>query len=64
MGHLQENERKENKRVKDYLQMSYRLTNEYINKKWTDVKSEKIEKEVKTRQLVQGGMRFKDLQEM
>ena len=32
------NERKHNKYVKDYLQVAFRLTNEYTNKKWTDAK--------------------------
>ena len=30
------NERKVNKHIKDYLQMTFRVTNEYTNKQWSD----------------------------
>jgi hypothetical protein len=46
------NERKHNKYVKDYLQVAFRLTNEYTNKKWTDTKQDEVLKEVKQRQVV------------
>lgn len=45
--YLLANERKHNMYIKDYLQVAYRLTNEYTNKKWTDTKQEDILKEVK-----------------
>ena len=32
-----------------------------LNKKWTDAKQEEVLKEVKQRQVVQGGMRFQDI---
>lgn len=46
------NERKHNKYIKDYLQVAFRLTNEYTNKKWTDAKQDEVLKEVKQRQVV------------
>jgi hypothetical protein len=36
ISYLMTNERKCNKYIKDYLQVAYRLTNEYTSKKWTD----------------------------
>ena len=57
-------EKKHNKHIKDYLQMAYRITNEYTNKKWTDTTSEDVLREVKSRQVVQGGMRYQDIQNM
>jgi hypothetical protein len=46
------NEKKHNKYIKDYLQVAFRLTNEYTNKKWTDAKQDEVLKEVKQRQVV------------
>jgi hypothetical protein len=47
ISYLMVNERKCNKYLKDYMQVAFRLTNEYTNKKWADTKSEDIQKEVK-----------------
>ena len=51
-SYLMVHERKCNKYIRDYLQVAYRLTNEYTNKKWTDTQQEDILKEVKQRQVV------------
>ena len=61
-AYLVKNERKQNKYIRDYLQVAYRLTNEYTNKKWTDARADEVNREVKQRQVVQGGMRFQDMQ--
>ena len=47
--YLMSNEKKLNKQLKDYLQLTYKILNDYTNKKWTDVKPEEISKEVKQR---------------
>lgn len=59
-NYLISNEKKHNKDVKDYLQMTYRLTQDFTSKGWTDVKPEEIGKEVKARQTVQNGVRYQD----
>jgi UDP-galactopyranose mutase len=57
-SYLMSNEKRLNKSIKDYLQLTYKVLNEYTNKKWTDVKPEELSKEVKQRQTVQGGLRY------
>ncbi|CDW75700.1 UNKNOWN [Stylonychia lemnae] len=57
-------EKKENQSMRDYLQMTYKIANQYVNKQWSDSNQEDIKKDVKTRQVIQGGMRFNDLQEI
>ncbi len=47
--YLIKNEKKQNKDIKDYLQMTYRITQDFTNKDWTDVRPEDIGKEVKAR---------------
>ena len=46
-AYLVKNERKQNKYIRDYLQVAYRLTNEYTNKKWTDARADEVNREVK-----------------
>lgn len=57
-SYLISNEKRLNKSIKDYLQLTYKVLNEYTNKKWTDVKPEELSKEVKQMQTVQGGLRY------
>jgi UDP-galactopyranose mutase len=57
-SYLMSNEKRLNKSIKDYLQLTYKVLNEYTNKKWTDVKPEELSKEIKQRQTVQGGLRY------
>jgi len=59
--YLMSNEKKLNKQLKDYLQLTYKILTDFTNKKWTDVKPEDISKEVKQRQTVQGGLRYQDM---
>ena len=59
--YLMSNEKKLNKQLKDYLQLTYKVLTDFTNKKWTDVKPEDIPKEVKQRQTVQGGLRYQDM---
>lgn len=56
--YLMINEKRLNKSIKDYLQLTYKVLNEYTNKKWTDVKPEELSNEIKQRQTVQGGLRY------
>jgi hypothetical protein len=58
------NERKSNKHIRDYLQVAFQLTNDYTSKKWTESNQEDIMKDVKQRQVVQGGMRFQEMQKL
>ena len=57
-------ERAENQGIKEYLQMTYKIANQYNNKQWSDVNIEEQKKEIRTRQVIQGGMRLNDLQEI
>ena len=50
--YLMSNEKRLNKSIKDYLQLTYKVLNEFTNKKWTDVKPEELSKEIKQRQTV------------
>lgn len=59
--YLMSNEKRLNKQLKDYLQLTYKILNEYTSKKWTDVRPEDLSKEVKARQTVQGGLRYQDV---
>ena len=38
--------------MKEYLQMTYKIANSYVNKQWTDVNQEEIKKEVKSRHVI------------
>lgn len=49
IGFLMAHEKKENKHIKDYLQMTYRITNEYTNKQWSDSHTEDILRDAKQR---------------
>lgn len=60
-NYIMKNEKRLNKTLKDYLQLTYKILNDYTNKKWTDSKPEEIQKEVKSRQTVQGGLRYQDV---
>ena len=45
-------ERKENNSIREYLQTAYKLTNQYVNKQWTDTNQEDLKKEIKQRQFI------------
>lgn len=38
--------------------MAFKVTNEFTNKQWTDSHQEDVLRDVKERQIIQGGMRF------
>jgi len=51
------NEKKENQQIRDYLNLSFKMADNYKQMTWTDVDSSKISDEVKERQYLQGGQR-------
>ena len=54
------NEKKENQMSRDYLNMSYKMADEYSKMAWTDIDTPNIKVEVEERKFIQGGMRQKD----
>jgi len=47
-----ESERAENLQIRQYLQYTYKLANQYVNHKWADSTPEDLRKDTKTRQVV------------
>ena len=43
-------EKKENQSIRDYLNLSFKMADQYKNMSWTDVDSDKISDEIKERQ--------------
>ena len=45
-------EHEENKKVRDYLNLSFKVADAFINMAWTDVDTDKIKQEVEERKYV------------
>ena len=52
-----ENERDENRKIKDYLVLSFKMADAYRAMAWSDVEQDQIKNEIKERRYVQGGKR-------
>jgi hypothetical protein len=52
-----ENERTENRKIKDYLVLSFKMADAYRAMAWSDVEQDQIKNEIKERRYVQGGKR-------
>lgn len=46
------NEKSENRKIKDYLNLCFKLADEYKQMSWTDVPPDQIKEEIKDRQYV------------
>lgn len=51
------NEKDENRKIKDYLNLSFKMADQYRNMSWTDANPANLKEEIKERQYIQGGMR-------
>lgn len=52
-----DNERAENRKIKEYLTLSFKMADAYRAMAWSDVDQDQIKTEVKERKYVQGGKR-------